>query len=261
MSFDRKHFTSSLTGVLVGALLVAALPAIAASVGDPFALGEVNDLDERTDLKGEAKGANLQIKNTGNSSALAAKADRQAIVAKATDGPVAVNAKADRVAVKIKVDPGQAPIKVNATAGTATNLSADAVDGYDANQLIRAAHAELEGLAEVPDGDGEKLSVTITAPVGGMLIATGNLDATYNGSEDRYNCSLTLDGIVVDGTAMTSSISGTENSEEDCTTTGAIDVAAGTYDVGLVASSVLASFGTAALWVIFVPFDGSGATP
>jgi hypothetical protein len=196
-------FLVGLTGVTVGALLVAMLPALAAQVGDPLSLGEVNKVDDRTDWRGRAQGAVVQVKNTGNSSAIAAKADKQAIVAKATDGPVAINAKADRVAVKIKVDPGQAPLKVNASAGTATNLSADLLDGMDssafltpAGLLAASAHTSSNFIL---DSEGEKVMLTldIDAPDDGTVIANSTVSVDEDTEGVQVLCSITS-GITFD---------------------------------------------------------------
>jgi hypothetical protein len=159
-------FVVGLVCVLVGAMMMAMLPALAAAVGDPLTLGEVNNIDERTDLKGDAKGANLQIKNTGNAGALSVKADKNALKAKAISGPVAINATASRNAVKIKVDAGQSPLTVNAAAGTAVNFSADLLDGMDSSDLrVMAAHAGGDQLESVTEVGGVVRSLSLNAPM------------------------------------------------------------------------------------------------
>jgi hypothetical protein len=196
MRSDKRVFMVGMAGVLVGALLVAMLPAVAAVVGDPLGLGEVNSIDERTDLKGKAKGANLQIKNTGNARAVTAKADKIAVLAKATSGPVALSAKASRNAIKVKVDAGQAPIKVNASAGTATNLSADLLDGLDSSAFlrapgVRATHAGGLQSENVTGTDEVVRSVTLPVPADGVVIVNSTAEGVRDVGGDGVVCSIT----------------------------------------------------------------------
>jgi hypothetical protein len=195
MRSDTRVFVAAMAGVVAGVLVVAMLPAVAAVVGDPLGLGEVNSIDERTDLKGAAKGANLQIKNTGNARALSAKADKIPLLAKATSGPVAISAKASRNAIKIKVGDGQAPIKVNAIAGTATNLSADLLDGLDSTAFLqpsglRAAHSG-GGQAEAVTSAEVVRSVSLTVPAEGVVIVNSTATALDGDVGDTMNCSIT----------------------------------------------------------------------
>jgi hypothetical protein len=290
---NSRQFGQLLVAALLGGLVAASLPAMGAvlnqSIGDAFSLGNVNKIDERTDLKGDAKGANLQIKNTGNAGALSAKAGKNAIKAKATSGPVAVNATASRNAVKIKVDAGQSPITVNATAGTAENLSADLLDGMDSSAFLGAgAQAvdsdqvdgrDADGLVRVafersgdlPDGDdggtftsgfGSVLPVTITAPTAGWLVITGAIDAFNTSANNTYSCRILLDEMVVTGSLMSSQLDGGSavNDGEDCTTHAVEEVAAGDHDVALSLASVASTtdFLDGTLSVLFIPFDGVG---
>jgi hypothetical protein len=195
MRSDKHVFMAGMAGVVVGAVLVVMLPAVAAVVGDPLALGDVNSIDDRTDLKGKAKGANLQIKNTGNAAALSAKADRNAIKAKATSGPVAVNAKASRNAVKVKVDDGQSPIKVNPSAGTAINLSADQLDGFDSSDFLQASglvaiHTGGDQSEEVTAVNEVVRSVALIAPEDGVVIVNSTANAGEEMQGDGVWCSI-----------------------------------------------------------------------
>ena len=55
-------------------------------------------------------------------------------------------------ALNITVADGKAPLTVNATAGTATNLDADEVDGYGGEGFIRPDPATAQGGAPHVDG-------------------------------------------------------------------------------------------------------------
>jgi hypothetical protein len=250
---------SAIVGGFIAGLVMTALPALSASVGDPLQLGVVNVLDARTDLKGKAKGANVQVKNTGQGSAVVAKAKRQAIKAKATAGPVGINVKADRVGVKIRVDDGFAPIKVNAGAGTATNLSADRLDGLDSSDFVRAegllaVHASGEQTEGLSPGGVVVRAVALTAPSDGTVIAMSSAVTTQSVGGDGTTCSLT-DGVDVDFTHAQGWTNGVGDRANLAGTRG-FDVSAGQHlTVNLVCRDT-AGIGTvqdSAITAIFIP--------
>jgi len=115
---NSDHFRQTLAGVLAGALLMAALPGVAATVGDAFALGTLNRIDAKTTLKGDPRGAMLQVQSTGNAGAILVRAGKNAL--------------------KVRVGAGESPIHVNPSAGTAKNLSADELDGMDSTAFLGA---------------------------------------------------------------------------------------------------------------------------
>lgn len=92
--------------VIVAVVLGVATVALAAVPGDPFRLGQLNTINALTRLVGDRAGALLQLDN--NSEATGARA------------------------LDLRVEPGKAPMTVNASAGKATNLNADRLDGRDA---------------------------------------------------------------------------------------------------------------------------------
>ena len=102
-------------GLAVTLALMAgvATAALAAVPGDPLKLGQRNAMDALTTLAGSANGAMLKIENnfaeTKGASALA-----------------------------LKVPQGNPPLTVNPEAGTATNLSADKLDGLDQGAFLRS---------------------------------------------------------------------------------------------------------------------------
>jgi hypothetical protein len=224
---ERRHFISGLAGVLIGAVLVAGAPAMA-TVGLAVIYGVTNTGDALTTLQGSANGPLVKIQNTGVTSDNA--------LSLVSDGPNLVMSNGKKIVM----------------------LNADRVDSLSANQLVRAGHAES---LNVVDGTGTKLTVNLTAPLDGILIAGGTIGAQYGTTADTYTCSIVVDALPIDGSIMNSRVDPTENTEEDCSTTGAINVNEGahtiTLDVG--GADANTSLYGATLWVLFVPFDGSGA--
>ena len=96
--------------VIVLVLAAGTTTALAAAPGDPFLLGESNTIGgSTTRLQGGKAGAMLEIFNRSpdpNASAL-----------------------------HLSVSPGQPPLEVSATAGKATNLDADKLDGRDSKSF------------------------------------------------------------------------------------------------------------------------------
>jgi hypothetical protein len=172
MFHDHSAFRHALAGVVAGALLMAAFPAVAASVGDALALGTVNKVDARTTLKGDASGATLQVQSTGTASAILAKADRNA--------------------VRVTVDAGKSPITVNRSAGTARNLSADQLDGMDSTAFrVVAAHGGSTGDWLVTADPEVVGSVILTAPTAGLVIVDSAARVFEDTAGDRVGCSIT----------------------------------------------------------------------
>lgn len=100
--------TATVVGLAVLLALTVGLASTALAgtgVGARLDLGKVNTVDAVTRLTGGLAGASLAIDNNST-------------------GPNAA-------ALGLRVEPGKAPLKVNAAAGTAPNLSADELDGRD----------------------------------------------------------------------------------------------------------------------------------
>jgi len=170
---------------------------------------------------------------------------------------------------------------VNAdTATNATNADdADKLDGlsssaymtktvYDSDKdgivdlLPRAA---FNSVGSAPDGADFTLSTEITAPAPGILLLSGGVDALDDTAITNYTCTLEIDDATVKGTIMVSRIDGGTgfNTGEDCTTSGAVLVDAGTYTIDFEVELVAATTGhnDASMWVLWVPLDGTGAVP
>ena len=144
----------------------------------------------------------------------------------------------------------------------ATNAdNAETLDGFTAAQLT--PRAAFNSTGDAPNGADFTLSTTITAPAPGILILSATIEALNGGGLDFYQCSLEIDDGLVSGTVMFAELNTTTNREEDCTTTGAAVVAAGTYLIDFEVFGVAAStfLSDAAVWVLWVPLDGGGAIP
>ena len=102
---------AGVVGMMLGGVLMAALPALAASVGDALRLGQTNAVDARTTLSGAAV-ANLRV----------------------------VNTLAGGTALDLRVAAGSAPFKVN-SAGRVANLNSDLLDGRHATYFATRAHS------------------------------------------------------------------------------------------------------------------------
>lgn len=133
--------------------------------------------------------------------------------------------------------------------------NADTLDGLDAVELVPTA--AFNSIEDVPGQNLFILPVEITAPAPGILILTGNVEASNDILSDVYFCSLLVDGDEVPGTNMSSQLHGTSstNQEEDCTTTGAAAVDTGTHTVELEVSNVepTTDVGNSTIWALWVP--------
>ncbi len=177
------------------------------------------------------------------------------------------------------VDAATAVKAVNADSAVNADMAddADRLDGkpsgafmtknvYDSDKdgvvdgLPRAA---FNSTRDAPNGAPFTLSTTITAPARGILILSGTIEATNVDAVDTYSCRLQIDDKTVAGTVMWSRMNQSTNEDEDCTTTGAAAVDAGTYTIDLEVLGVgaLTDLGDASVWALWVPLDGTGATP
>ena len=230
------YFWSSLGGAMLGALIVGVLlvsmiPAVAGS-GDPMVLGTQNRSGRSTWLTSRGPSV-MKLNNVAG-------------------GPV----------LDLRNGGGAAPIMVDSDRRV-TRLNADEVDGRHARDLIRVAYDSTDDAA---DANGAAATVTIEAPRRGLLVMSGGIDAA-GGLYNAYYCRLKVDGILVAGTEMVSTVNDagldhTSNNSENCFTTGVQPVAAGSYEVTLdIYLWTTATFSDASLWAMYVPFDGTGNPP
>jgi hypothetical protein len=104
----RDLFAGIVIGAVVSAVVSTGVAAVAGTgIGGVFNLAETNAVNAETTLQGSTTGSNLLIVNKGSGAALG-----------------------------ITVAKGKAPLTVNATAGKATNLDADKLDGKDSAAFV-----------------------------------------------------------------------------------------------------------------------------
>jgi hypothetical protein len=121
MSLRKDLFKGVVLGTVVSTVLMVATTAMAGTgIGAIFNLGKTNTVNAQSTLKGATAAKNLQITNTGSGGGLG-----------------------------ISVRSGKSPIVVNASAGKATNLNADKLDGIHLSKLkfiqIPLASADVAG--------------------------------------------------------------------------------------------------------------------
>src|SRR5215204_6121717 len=121
--FSKVAWVGRTASMVFGLALVLALMFGVASMalgatGGNFLLGKANSAGAVTKLTSAVAGPVLQLVNNGTSTAA--------------------------TALNLSVPSGKAPLKVNASAGTATNLNADKVDGSDGEMW---AQINADGLA------------------------------------------------------------------------------------------------------------------
>ena len=146
--------------VVLAATLGIATTALAAVPGDPFKLGQVNVVNAVSRLVGEVDGPMLVVDNDSSGS-------------RAT-------------ALTLQAEQNTPPLKVNAAASTATNLSADELDGKDPSPFLSDTVSTMSAQTN---------SVSITAPADGILMVSGDV-WLYNPStaQQSFSARIRLDG-------------------------------------------------------------------
>ncbi|MCP3973546.1 MAG: hypothetical protein GY720_03540 [bacterium] len=112
---------SAVVGLLVGAMLVTAGPAVASAVA-AMMLGQTNAVDSSTRLTGDVTSSNLRIINTSE----------------------------DGIALRLDVEPGNAPFKVNSSVKVA-KLNADRLDGKSAGAFLKKSAYDSDRNGTVDD--------------------------------------------------------------------------------------------------------------
>jgi hypothetical protein len=223
---DRKHFFSALAGLLVGAMLIAVMPA-AAGDGDPMHLGQKNHARRVTKLIGKN---GMEIRASKN------------------------------IPMRLYSQPGVPPLQVNQQAWV-ENLNADMVDGRDAASLMRGEFCAEDDATDFTD---YSCTMNITAPAAGYIFMAGSVDLWRTESGDLMHCKFTLDTADVVGSLMEMDHNLAQgNGEENCHSTAGVAVAAGPHTVTFEMKSVntTTKLGDVGAYAFYVPFDGSGSIP
>jgi hypothetical protein len=126
-----------LKGVLAGsvgtAVVLGAAAAFAATVGDPFKLGQSNTINATSSLYGSTAKDQLDVANTGTGSTARALG----VLGRSTSAPAAAVANTNGgPALGMIVNAGKAPFTVNSATKVA-NLNADQLDGIDGGNVVQ----------------------------------------------------------------------------------------------------------------------------
>ena len=154
-------------------------------------------------------------------------------------------------------------------------INADKLNGYRADQLIRAAERHRDGgllrTSRRGDGGSQILSVNITAPKRGYLVMTASSDVFLAGgtrgliTSETTTCFLELNGVKIVSSQRTMLLEqndGNSDNESNCATNSAWPVASGQHTVRLMAQVGGSTiYDEASLDVIYVPFNGKGNVP
>lgn len=154
-------------------------------------------------------------------------------------------------------------------------INADKLNGYRADQLIRAAERHRDGgllrTSRRGGGGSQILSVNITAPKRGYLVMTASSDVFLAGgtrgviTSETTTCFLDLNGVEIISSQRTMLLEqndGNSDNESNCATNAAWPVASGQHTVRLMAQVGGSTiYDEATLNVIYVPFNGKGNVP
>lgn len=245
-AFSTVMWVGRATVFMVGLAVVLALlfgvatTALGATGGN-FILGQSNAAAAVTRLVGNVPGGSaLQVSNPST--------------------------EAGSRALQLGVSEGRAPLMVNAAAGTATNLSADELDGEDSEQILPLVRAQKDPTPFLSDtvtgSNAQTNSVSINAPTDGVLMIFGSMWLYNPGTEDQYFTSR----IRVDGEEETHvDVSGVGPSKgANLTPNVTLPVSAGQHTVGLDAGRAGGSgdwsYTSNNLTVMFVPAGRAAMT-
>jgi hypothetical protein len=169
-------------------------------------------------------------------------------------------------ALSLEVGSGKAPLRVNSTAGKATNLNADKVDSFNASELVRGASAS--DVVNTTTSPHPANLFTVSAPrEGGLLVNIAFACNSASGSTDtRWSIITRVDG-AGEGldTFLTFPHAALQSTPGDSTSlTAFVPVNAGDHIIGYNAfresgdGSLNCNISVSSL---FVPFGDSGTVP
>ena len=147
--------------VMLALVVGVGTTALAAVPGDPFRLGKTNGVNNAlTALAGKNPGPMLRVDNDS----------------------AATNARA----LSLGVQPGRPPLTVNASAGTATNLDADRLDGKDPRAFFSGETYEVED-GRVGPGGGRLAIRSVSCDEGDVMLNGGGGGSTFDGDDLRFS--------------------------------------------------------------------------
>jgi hypothetical protein len=166
--------------------------------------------------------------------------------------------------VNIETGGSTAPITVDSTVRV-DNLNADRLDGFGANELVRAARG-FGGPVDDFDvcGDGSILgTLQVNAPVAGILLIWSTTPWVWDNDSSALSTTLLSTEVAVDGAQVSLVIEDTTSADSFGinSQSGAVPVAAGPHTVtvrGRECGSGLAFVQVLQLTTLFVPFDNDG---
>jgi hypothetical protein len=174
--------------VALALVIVAAGTAAAAVPGDPLKLGVANTINALTAWRGTVAGRLIALQN------LSSEAAARVFTAVSSGGSstIYVENTGSGPGIQVKVTEGRAPLLVNATAGKATNLNADKLDGKDASAflLTTGKAADADKLDGIDSGGFVKGSGTLVASkaIAAVVASTGNVLTVPGAGTVRYTC-------------------------------------------------------------------------
>jgi hypothetical protein len=143
-----------------------------------------------------------------------------------------------------------------AAAGKAAD--SDLFDGRDSTELIRAASAST---TDAPDGNGDALSTSISAPTAGYVVVNASITLQEIGLlSDSAHCHIQVDDSKISGSGMGLVVP--PLSLGICTTTAVATVDTGSRTIDLTLADVSSSKSwDASMSVLFIPFGADGTAP
>lgn len=150
---------------------------------------------------------------------------------------------------------------------TAALLSGDVFPTSGMYPRVAHDHTDVAGVVGVaaPElSEAAIASVDITAPAAGTLIIDAGVDLLPQAAENTtFFCLVELDGTEVPGSfrAGFMGLGADSDTDGDCSTEAAINVAAGTYSLEFLLRADSANMRDRSLIVQWVPFNGAGAIP
>jgi hypothetical protein len=140
---------------------------------------------------------------------------------------------------------------------TEQSVDADKVDGFEANQIVRASF-DLVDSGALLGVDGTAAETTMVAPTDGFLLIHASAEVDTASTGDTIACEIHIDGALESSSLRQVHVDFPDDPVDVCGTDVAVAVTPGTHDIEFVFSGVLinSAVDEAALTVLYVPFGG-----